>query len=231
MQLRDISFASPQENILFDEILFQLSEKHDAGQFLRFWESETYFVVLGRIGREEEDVVVANAQADRIPVLRRTSGGGTVVQGPGCLNYTLVLSKHDQPLLSDLRASYAFISGKIIEALAGLGVHAVFHPISDIATREGSLKFSGNAQRRGKNAILHHGTILYNFDLDKISQYLAMPKDVPLYRKSRLHKDFVTNIPINPAHFKPALAKAFNCAPMPQPLSSQEILLLKNYIK
>ena len=66
--------------------------------------------MLGRIGHEEMDVNTAHAQKDNVPVLRRSSGGGTVVQGPGCLNYTLVLSKQKHPELNDLRRSYEWIT-------------------------------------------------------------------------------------------------------------------------
>jgi lipoate-protein ligase A len=231
MQLKDISFPTPQENVFFDEVLFQLADKNGRAEYLRFWESPSYFVVLGRIGKEEEDVNASATQADGVPVLRRTSGGGTVVQGPGCLNYTFILSKQNNPILNDLRASYAWISAKIIEALAALNVKAVFRPISDIALEGGELKISGNAQRRGKTHILHHGTILYNFDLDVISKYLNMPKDMPDYRKGRSHKEFVTNIAVKPAEFKAQLIKVLEMAQKPQVLTSEEISALKNYLK
>jgi len=223
MQLRDISFQTPQENILFDEVLFSLSE-----EYLRFWESQQLFVVLGRIGKQEQDVDTIHAQKNGIAVLRRSSGGGTVLQGPGCLNYTLVLSKQKYPMLHDLRQSYQWISERVIEALGKQGVKAFFRPTSDLATGKDEKKFSGNAQRRGKNFVLHHGTILYNFDLALISKYLKMPVDVPEYRKHRPHTDFVTNIPIDPKLFKQHLAQIFS-ASVPQPPTPQELSLLKEF--
>jgi len=207
MQFRDISFPTPQENIAFDEALWRLAEKHSGGEYLRFWESSKVFVVMGLTGRAQTDVNLIHTQEDNIPVLRRSSGGGTVVQGPGCLNYAMVLSKQKHPQINDLRKSYEWISAKVIEALRQAGVEAYFRPTSDIATGEGEKKFSGNAQRRGKHYILHHGTILYKFDLSLISRYLNMPKDIPEYRKHRSHTDFVTNIPIDPHVFKDRLAR------------------------
>jgi lipoate-protein ligase A len=212
MQFRDISFPTPQENIAYDEVLLDLAEKHEAGECLRFWESSKIFIVLGRIGREDIDVNSIHTQKDNIPVLRRSSGGGTVVQGPGCLNYTLVLSKEKHPELNDLRKSYEWISDKIIDALGRAGVEAFFRPMSDLATSLSEKKFSGNAQRRKKHYILHHGTILYKFDLSLISRYLNMPRDIPEYRKHRPHTDFVTNIPIDPRVFKDHLAKIFHAS-------------------
>ena len=176
---------------------------------MRFWESSRVFIVLGRIGRAQTDVNPIHTQKDNIPVLRRSSGGGTVLQGPGCLNYTLVLSKQKHPQLNDLRKSYEWISAKVIEALRQEGVEAYFRPTSDLVVGPSEKKFSGNAQRRGKHYILHHGTILYKFDLSLISRYLNMPKDIPEYRKRRSHTDFVTNVPIDPRVFKEHLAQIF----------------------
>lgn len=231
MVLKDISLDSPEANVLLDEVLFVSAEKFAGGEVLRFWESPKPFVVLGRIGKEEDDVDFAAVRRDHVPVLRRTSGGGTVVQGPGCLNYTLVLSKGRDQSIGDLRKSYQWISERVIEALALQNQQTVFRPISDIALASGDKKFSGNAQRRGKDFILHHGTILYNFDLALISRYLRMPKDIPDYRRSRPHDDFVVNIPIDPHQFKQDMGRIF-AAQTPEPqLTSQQHTLLASLLE
>ncbi len=227
MQLRDITFPSAQENIAFDEVLWHLAEKEGAGEYLRFWESPKIFIVLGLTGRQQRDVHALHAGEDNVPVLRRSSGGGTVLQGPGCLNYALILSKQKRPHVSDLRKSYEWISAKLIEAFALCGVEAFFRPLSDLATGSQEKKFSGNAQRRGKNYILHHGTILYNFDLGLMGRYLSMPQEIPEYRKARSHADFVTNISIDPVLFKGHLSQIFE-AGASQPPSPDELSLLKN---
>jgi len=142
------------------------------------------------------------------------------------LNYSLVLSKQKHPKLNDLRQSYEWISLKVIESLRQGGVEAYFRPISDMATGPDEKKFSGNAQRRGKNFILHHGTLLYHFDLSLISRYLKMPQDIPVYRQNRPHTDFVTNIPVDPQAFKVELAKAFGADGLQVP-SDKELVWLK----
>jgi lipoate-protein ligase A len=114
MQNRDISFPTPRENIVFDEVLWSLAEKHGGGEYLRFWESSQIFIVLGLTGQGQKDVNLIRAGEDNIPVLRRSSGGGTVLQGPGCLNYTLVLERQKYPPINDLRQSYQWISAKVI---------------------------------------------------------------------------------------------------------------------
>lgn len=209
MILQDISFESPEENILYDETLLRLAEEGRGREVLRFWESPKLFVVLGRVSRPEDDINIENALRDRIPVLRRCSGGGTVMQGQGCLNYSLILSKETSPQLADLKGSYQFILGRVIHALKDLGVEALFHPISDIALVGTAKKISGNAQKRSRKFILHHGTILYNFDLDAMGRYLRMPRTVPEYRLNRTHREFVANIPAAAHSIKAALCKAF----------------------
>ena len=74
MVLKDISFESPPENIVYDEVLLYLAEHDEASEVLRFWESPKYFIVLGRTGKMEDDVKLAQTKKDNIPVLRRFSG-------------------------------------------------------------------------------------------------------------------------------------------------------------
>ena len=221
MLLKAASFATPEENLLYDEVLLRLANQGRSGEALRFWESEHVFIVLGRLGRLDRDVRRQITRKDGVPVFRRASGGGTVVQGPGCLNYTLILSK-ERPEVADLRRSYQFILGKLINVLSGLGVEAAFWPISDMAVRGTQKKFSGNAQKRGRRFILHHGTILYCFDLTLIERYLTMPDDMPAYRQHRRHRDFVTNVPINPQAFCSEVGRCFGVERTQKELSPQE---------
>jgi lipoate-protein ligase A len=209
MLLKDISLQLPQENILYDEALLDRAERGHSDEVLRFWESEQLFIVLGRTSKEEEDVQIDAVRRDHIPVLRRASGGGTVLQGKGCLNYSLVLSKGLDPVIADLRRSYEWILGKIILALQNIGIKTEFCPISDIALSDGLKKISGNAQKRAKKFILHHGTILYDFDLTKIERYLKMPRAIPEYRQGRSHTDFIANIPAEVRDIKKAICDVF----------------------
>jgi len=209
MLLKDVSFQVPEENIVYDEVLLHLAEQGYSQEVLRFWESPEMFVVLGRICKEHDDVKMDAVLKDRIPVLRRCSGGGTVLQGRGCLNYSLILSKERDRRISDLRQSYQVILGKVIAALKELGVQAVFCPISDIALAGSRKKISGNAQKRARKFILHHGTILYDLDLTQMETYLNIPEDVPEYRRGRSHLDFVANVPLDVENIKDGLKKVF----------------------
>lgn len=225
MKVRDISFSSPAENILFDELLLILAEEGREGETLRFWESPTTFIVLGRTGKPEEELILEHVRRDNIPVLRRSSGGGTVVQGRGCLNFTLILFKERDSQLNDIRRSYQWILQRVLKVFAGLGVAAEFQPTSDLALSDGKKKFSGNAQRRGRRYILHHGTVLYDFPLDLISRYLALPKDQPPYRRGRTHLDFVTNLPMAPGRIKEMFAEIFEAGERAEKIPDEHTLL------
>lgn len=224
MILKDISFLSPRDNLLYDEVLLNVAETKGC-EFLRFWESENPFIVLGRISKPFEDLIIKNIQADQVEVLRRCSGGGTVVQGAGCLNFSLVFSKDKHPEIADLKRSYEYILSRLAKGLKQAGANVNFYPISDVALVETQKKVSGNSQKRGRNAILHHGTLLYDFDLSLIEKYLAMPRDIPEYRKSRPHRDFVDNLRINKEDIKKHIKEVFDVSSEEKILDSEKLLL------
>ncbi len=209
MRREDLSFEDPRENLDHDDRLLAEADAGRGGEVLRFWESPSFFVVLGRTGVLGDDVDTVACEKFGVAVVRRSSGGGTVLQGPGCLNFSLVLAKTRHADMASITRSYKFILGKVAEALKDCGVAALFRPVCDLALDPGEMKFSGNAQRRGRGHVLHHGTILYAMDLSLVSLCLKMPLRVPDYRRGRCHRDFVTNISLDVPQFKRALAQAW----------------------
>jgi lipoate-protein ligase A len=209
MKVLDLSFSDPQENLTCDDELLLKADKAGGPEVLRFWESPVVFVVLGRACDEESDVHRDMCQKDGIPVLRRSSGGGTVVQGPGCLNFALVLSRSRHADLLSITRSYEYILKKVTRALEDCGIEAEFRPVCDLVLPGGEKKFSGHAQRRSRTHILHHGTILYGSDISLVTRYLKMPPKMPEYRRSRSHEDFITNVSLDVPRFKKALVSAW----------------------
>ncbi len=206
----DVSFLTPEENLCFDDVLLLLAEQGQGGETLRFWEPSCYFIVLGKTSKAQEDISFSHVQKDHIPVLRRSSAGGTVLQGKGCLNFSLILSKNRHPALSDINASYSFILGKVKEAIESFHLECELYPPCDLALKKESRKFSGNAQKRGRHFILHHGTLLYNLDLSLVEKYLLFPKKTPPYRKERSHSDFLVNVPVCACSLKDRIAECFD---------------------
>ena len=228
MRLKDISFVSPEENLLFDDILLEMADQGLSGEVLRLWESPAVCVILGRTGNPEKELHREALARDGVRIFRRSSGGGTVLQGSGCLNYALILDKEADPRLQDIRKSYQVILSRVILALSLCGICAEFRPVSDLVLPEKEMKFSGNAQKRGKRYILHHGTLLHDFPLDLISKYLRVPEDAPEYRQGRTHHEFVANLPVSRERLKKAFIQHFAVHLAEKSLSLQESRFLLN---
>src|SRR5713101_1696181 len=106
MRLLDLTLPTAAENLALDEALLLDAEAAAGGEVLRLWEWPAFAVVLGSASRLAEDVDEAACLADGVPILRRASGGGTVLLGPGCLCYSLVLAYASSPALREIRSSY-----------------------------------------------------------------------------------------------------------------------------
>jgi lipoate-protein ligase A len=200
----DHSFSTPAHNLACDEALLDLCEEGAVDELLRFWEPQQYFVVLGSSNKVREETYVERCKADDIPILRRHSGGGTVLQGPGCLNYSLVLRIAPEGSTRNITDTTSSIMRRHAEVLSKLlGERVEMNGSSDLTIA--GRKFSGNAQRRKIKSLLFHGTFLLDFDLQRIERYLRMPPKQPQYREQRGHLDFVRNISIRSSFLKEAL--------------------------
>ena len=217
MRLLDLSYDEPARNLALDEALLNEAEAGRSAETLRFWETPVSFVVLGLTQRLSDEVREDACLRDGVPILRRASGGGCVLQAKGCLNFAFVLEQHGHPDLRTIRASNRYILEKVCAALNAIGLDARFEGISDLAVQ--GYKVSGNAQRRRKRFLLHHGTLLYGADLALISKYLKEPARRPEYRGGRSHAEFVQNLPSPSDSLKKALAGAFQAIEGPSEIA------------
>lgn len=207
-RLLDLTLPSPVENLALDEALLDELEENGGDPVLRFWESDRLFVVLGLGGHLTDEVHIPACEQDGVPMLRRTSGGGTVLQGPGCLSYALVLPLTFHSDLLNIRSTNRFILERIAKALHQWHPAIAFRGISDLAID--GLKISGNAQRRKRKALLFHGTLLHGMQGDLIGRYLKHPKREPDYRIGRPHASFLATIDAAPQDIKQAIAEAWS---------------------
>ena len=238
MNVLDLTLPAPAENLACDEALLDAAESGDGGEVLRFWESPDYFVVVGYANKVATEVNVGACEARRIPILRRCSGGGTVVQGPGCLNYALVLQITEAGPTRNISTANQFIMERNRDVLARLASDFRL-PTSDIQVRGhtdlavAGLKFSGNSQRRRKHFLLFHGSFLLSFKLALVTELLPMPSLQPDYRNHRAHGEFITNLNASSSAVKTALCRAWNtCAPLPAvPSAAIQKLVAEKYSK
>lgn len=211
MKVLDLTLPSPAENLACDEALLDAAESGEAGEVLRFWESRQPFVVVGYANQVTVESNVALCAAKSIPILRRCSGGGSVVQGPGCLNYALVLRITADGPTRNISATNEFIMARNRAAIQS----ALLPPLPEVRVRGytdltvGDKKFSGNSQRRRRKFLLFHGTFLWNFDLRLIGEVLLMPPRQPSYRQARAHGDFIANLSLSAKKLKEALRQAW----------------------
>lgn len=231
MRLLDISFRSPAENIAFDEVLLDAAETRRSGETLRFWESPKPFVVVGVSQAVRQQVDSRACEKDGIAILRRCSAGGSVLQGPGCLNYSLILAREGRSDLRTIRGSYCYILERLCEAFRNRGLSVRHTGTSDLSLR--GKKISGNAQRRRRRFILHHGTILHNLDPEAMERYLREPPETerPKYRGTRTHRGFVRNVPMDPPRIQNVVCEAFDVEGPPAAPSAWERKALRSLVK
>ncbi len=211
MKCLDLTLATPEQNLAADEALLDACETSGADEVLRFWESPEYFIVVGYANKVDTEVQGEGRRANRVPILRRCSGGGTVVQGPGCLNYSLVLKIDSTGPTASITGTNTLVMQRHQYALQTLLASPVrIEGFTDLAL--GMLKFSGNAQRRRRNYLLFHGTFLLHFDLPLIERWLSLPSAEPAYRRQRAHRDFLTNLYLPSGAVKAAVKNVWDAA-------------------
>lgn len=226
MKLLDLTLATGEENLALDEALLETAESSGRPrEVLRIWESPVPVVVIGRASRVREEVNVSACAEANVPILRRHSGGSTIVAGPGCLMYAVVLSYQLRPELQAIDQAHRFVLGTISSGLNSVHPQIEMAGTSDL-TLGGHTKFSGNALRCCRTHLLYHGTLLYDFDLELIGRLLLQPPRQPDYRQQRSHLEFVDNLPASQETLRAALINAW-C----EALAVQSLPLLQDWPK
>lgn len=216
MYFSDHSFQAPERNVaweeacveLADEVLHEQEPQNNGRQVegddrsslevLRVWSFDSPVVVMGRASRVGEEVCLERCNADGVPVLRRASGGSTIVAGPGCLMVSVQISYTKRPTWRSLDIAHREVMGRTKDAVtAALGTFGITKEIALQGTcdlTDGPYKFSGNALRCKRHAMIYHGTLLLDMPLEWIERYLLEPPRQPEYRERRPHRSFVRNL-------------------------------------
>lgn len=176
-------------------------------EWLRLWTFDRPVLVLGRSSKVASEVSAEACASAGVPVLRRCSGGASIVGGPGCLMYSVVLSLEHRPAVRKIDEAHRFVMGRLLAAVTRQLPGATRQGTCDLVW-EGR-KFSGNSLRLARRHLLYHGTILYGADLELIARCLAEAPRQPEYRRGRPHGEFVVNAPLDPGALRVDLADAF----------------------
>lgn len=208
-----------EEDLALDEALLVAAEGGDGGPVLRVWEPARLAVVLGASGRLHDDVDVPLCRAEGVAIARRSSGGGTVVVGPGTLNVTVVLAADLAPGLNAVDTAQAYVLGRLARSIRRLGPAVEVRGLGDL-TLDGR-KCAGSAQRRLRRFFLVHASILYDFPVAPIVRYTRLPARQPAYRAGRSHESFLTRLALPRADLLGAVVAAWPAdptAPGPAPV-------------
>lgn len=167
---------APVMHVALDEVIAHEVAAGTRPPTLRFWDWNSPLVVIGSFQSVKNEIDPDGAAKHDIGVVRRISGGGAMFMEPGnCITYSLVVPASLVEGLSFER-SYAFLDEWVLGALAEVGVNASYVPLNDIASDKG--KIGGAAQKRFVDgAVLHHVTMSYDIDADKMLEVLRIGRE------------------------------------------------------
>ncbi|MEV5238604.1 biotin/lipoate A/B protein ligase family protein [Streptomyces cinnamoneus] len=168
----------PALHMALDEVLTAEVAAGRRPPTLRVWEWESPAVVIGSFQSLRNEVDMESAERHGMTVVRRISGGGAMfVEPQSTITYSLYVPDSLVQGLS-FADSYAYLDDWVLAALGDMGVKAWYQPLNDIATEAG--KIAGAAQKRmvtGDGAVLHHVTMAYDIDAEKMLDVLRIGKE------------------------------------------------------
>jgi len=212
MWIHNETLPTPEKNLALDEALVEVADRRslqsdqtDSGygvdsveEVLRLWELPAPCVVLGRASKWVEEVNSVACLNDGVPILRRASGGASIVAGPGCLMYSVLISYQNRPAWRGLDVAHQQVMSRVRDSVQStvdlfhLPLQVEIQGTCDLTIN--GRKFSGNALRCKRNWMIYHGTIMVAMPLEWLSQYLPEPARQPAYREKRSHETFVSNL-------------------------------------
>lgn len=170
-------------NLALEEYIFHNLKNED---YLLLWINDKS-IVLGKHQNIFEEININELEKSNIKAARRNSGGGTVFHDSGNLNYTFITDYTPEKGIE-----YDKFLNPIIKALNSMGVPAKKRRICDIAIEE--QKISGSAQSIYKDRFLHHGTLLFDTDINILHNILEPPKGKFTSKATKSVKSPVVNI-------------------------------------
>lgn len=185
------------------EYYFTLEKRLPDTVFL-FWRT-TPTLMVGKYQNVLEEINKPYADGHGIRIVRRMSGGGTIYTDPGGWQFTFI--QHGDAAEIEFHQYIA----PVIGALEELGVHAEFNGRNDLTI--GGKKFSGDAQYRLGDCIVHHGSLLFDTDIRQMVESTTVDRYKILSKSIKSVRDRVTNIaehlpaPMDPETFKERMVR------------------------
>ncbi|MCX6989855.1 MAG: lipoate--protein ligase family protein [Chlamydiae bacterium] len=176
----------PSGTSIFDQLLLEEALlRDDTRNFCIVNEGSSPAIVMGISGKPHELVDTDKASALQIPIIKRFSGGGTVVVDESTLFVTFIFQKKDHPFQAYPEPIMKWSEGIYKSVFSS---HPFALKENDYVMEE--KKFGGNAQYIRKERWLHHTSFLWDYKKEKM-EALLHPKKTPTYRAGREHESFL----------------------------------------
>ncbi len=176
--------TDPAFNLALEQYVFDKMDR--SKEYFMLWQNNNA-VIVGKNQNTFGEVNPKVVEEKGVKVIRRLSGGGAVYHDLGNLNFTFIMDAKDA---SDL--DIKLFCQPVASLLQNLGVDAQVNGRNDI-TIDGK-KFSGNSQYLKEGRIMHHGTIMFNSDLDVVAAVLNVAGDKFQSKAAKSVKSRVTNV-------------------------------------
>jgi len=168
--------VDPVLQMALDQVLSEEVGEGRRKPTLRIWEWEKPAVVIGSFQSVKNEVDLDNAKKYGFDIVRRISGGGAMFMEAGSVITYSIYAPSELVQGMSFADSYAFLDEWVIVALKSLGIEAAYVPLNDITSPTG--KIGGAAQKRlGSGAVLHHVTMSYDMDGDKMVEVLRIGRE------------------------------------------------------
>ena len=161
MRYIESSSTDPAWNLALEEYVFECMDKRQS--YVMLWQNANS-VIIGKNQNTAQEINADYVRSHHVKVVRRLSGGGAVYHDLGNLNYTFITDAEN------MKIDFGAFCRPVLKALLEMGVEAEISGRNDLTV--GGRKFSGNAQYVKNGRVVHHGTLLFESNLDVVQRVL-----------------------------------------------------------
>lgn len=188
MKFLRLKTCDPYYNLAVEEYLFEFLDD----DVFMLWQNEKT-VVIGKNQNAFTEIDLKIAEQLDIKIARRITGGGAVYHDLGNVNYSYITKGGE--------INFEKFAAPVISALKTLGINAELSGRNDLTVLD--KKISGNAQFTKNNRTLHHGTLLFDSNLEKLDNVLKVDRE-------KLESKAIKSVSSRVTNIKPLLKKGMS---------------------